>query len=86
MKEKFDFSLPTEEYLKFNNIFSGSLGEFNYKIFPKLEEGMVLVVVWKGRLCFEKSELLFRENFNLEERIKEKINLWLNEKINSEYF
>lgn len=75
-----NFSLPTFEYLNFGNIFSSSLKSFNYKIFPKLEEKKLLVVVWQGRFCFEKSEALFKEEFSLNLDSIEKIRLWLKEK------
>ena len=75
-----DFNLPTVEYLNFGNIFSSSLKNFNYKIFPKLEEKKLLVVVWQGRFCFEKSEALFKKEFNLKEDVAKEINLWLKEK------
>ena len=74
------FSLPTFEYLNFGNIFSSSLKNFNYKIFPKLEEKMLLVVIWKGRFCFEKSQALFKKEFSLKQDSIKKINLWLQEK------
>lgn len=78
MQEDSFFSLPTAEYLKFNNIYSGSFGDFNYKLFPDIKNEIVRVVVWKGRYSFEKSDLLFEKNFNFEDNLIEKINEWLN--------
>lgn len=75
-----NFNLPTLEYLTFGNIFSSSLKNFNFKIFPKLEEEKILVVVWEGKFCFEKSKTLFEKNFNLNSDVVEKIKLWLQEK------
>lgn len=77
MQEGLFFSLPTAEYLKFNNIYSGSFEEFNYKLFPDVEKSSVRVVVWKGRYSFEKSDLLFEENFNFEDNLIKKIDEWL---------
>ncbi len=77
MHEDLFFSLPTAEYLKFNNIYSGSFGEFNYKLFPNIENGSVRVVVWKGKYSFEKSEMLFEKNFSFEDNLIKKIDEWL---------
>lgn len=77
LQEGLFFSLPTAEYLKFNNIYSGSFGEFNYKLFPDIEKNSVRVVVWKGKYSFEKSDLLFEENFIFEDNLILKINEWL---------
>lgn len=82
MQENFSFNLPTVEYLKFNNIYSGSCGEFNYKLFPNIEDGSVRVVIWKGKFSFENSNLLLEKNFNFEDNLIKKINKWLKELIN----
>lgn len=74
--------VPTYEYLKFGNIFSSSLGDFNFKIFPMVKENSVRVVVWKGKFCFENSEMLFCENFVLKDDVGLKIKDWLEKKLN----
>ena len=41
--------VPGYEYFEARNIFSGSKGDFNFKILP---EGEVMrVKTWKGRFC-----------------------------------
>ena len=82
---KREICVPTYEYLKFGNIFSGSLGDFNFKIFPILEEKKVKVAVWKGEFCFEKSEIIFCEHFSLEKGVSLKIKNLLEDKAKS-YF
>ncbi len=77
MQEDLFFNLPTAEYLKFNNIYSGSFGDFNYKLFPDIKNNSVRVVVWKGKYSFEKSDLLFEKNFNFEDDLIKEINEWL---------
>lgn len=76
------FILPTVEYLKFNNIYSSGFDDFNFKIFPLVEEEKAEVVVWKGKFCFEKSELLFKETFKLDENFLCCVKNWLDEKYN----
>ncbi len=70
------FSLPTLEYLKFGNIFSGSLKDFNYKLFPKVEENKVRVVVFKGEFSFENCENFKEKTFEIKEKLIEEIALW----------
>lgn len=56
---------PTLEYLKFGNIFSSSADDFNFKIFPNVDDSKIRVVIWKGRNCLEVSEILFEKVFDL---------------------
>lgn len=56
---------PTLEYLKFGNIFSSSLGNFNFKIFPDMNDRKMKVVIWKGKNCLDVSEVLFEKIFSL---------------------
>ena len=56
---------PTFEYLKFGNIFSSSLGDFNFKIFPCIDDCEIKVVIWKGQNCLDVSEVLFEKIFSL---------------------
>ena len=56
---------PTLEYLKFGNIFSSSLGNFNFKIFPDTNDCKMKVVIWKGKNCLDVSEILFEKIFPL---------------------
>lgn len=56
---------PTLEYLKFGNIFSSSLDDFNFKIFPCIDNCEIKVVVWIGQNCLDVSEVLFEKIFSL---------------------
>lgn len=56
---------PTLEYLKFGNIFSSSYGNFNFKIFPNVDDCKIKVVIWKGQNCLDVSEALFENFFDL---------------------
>lgn len=60
-----NFHFPTLEYLKFDNIFSSNLGDFNFKIFPYIDDCKIKVVIWKGQNCLDVSEILFEKMFSL---------------------
>ena len=75
MNYKF-LNLPTLEYLKFGNIFSGSLKDFNYKLFPKVEENKVRAVIFKGEFSFENCENFKEKTFEIKENLIEEVRLW----------
>ncbi len=56
-------AVPSLEYLKNQNIFSGSYQNYNFKIFPKGE--VMTVAVWFGRFCYDKSEITNTEEFTI---------------------
>ena len=57
---KESYHIPPFEYFGFGNIYSGSSGAFNYKVWPKEE---LKIVVWYGKYCCEKSEPHAEETF-----------------------
>ena len=57
-------------------MFSGSKGNFNYKIIPK--ENFHLIV-WYGKNCSAKSEIVAEADFPLEEESRPLICSWLDE-------
>lgn len=61
------FHFPTLEYLKFGNIFSSSLDDFNFKMFPDIDDCKISVVIWQGHNCLDASEALFEKIFGLSE-------------------
>ena len=69
-------NLPTLEYLKFGNIFSGSFEGVNYKLFPKIEENCVRVVIFKGEFSFEECEDFKEKTFEIKKNLIEEIKLW----------
>ena len=56
--------IPTLSNLKFGNIFSGSCKNFNFKIFPNCDEGKMKIAIWKGKNCFEKSDIYLMLNIS----------------------
>ena len=61
------FHFPTLEYLKFGNIFSSSLDDFNFKIFPDIDACKIKAIIWQGHNCLDASEALFEKIFGLSE-------------------
>ena len=57
-------------------MFSGSKGNFNYKIIPK--ENFHLLI-WYGKNCSAKSEIVAEADFPLEEESRPLICDWLDE-------
>lgn len=70
------FTILPLEYFTYGNQFSGSRGEFNYKIIPKEE---FRLIIWYGKNCSAKSELVCEANFPLVEESRPQICLWLAE-------
>jgi hypothetical protein len=68
------FHLPPFEYFGFGNIYSGSLGAFNYKIWPKEE---LRIVVWYGKYCCEKSQPHAEKTFSSDEKGLGELCQWL---------
>ena len=70
------FTILPLEYFTFKNMFSGSKGNFNYKIIPK--ENFHLIV-WYGKNCSAKSDIVAEADFPLEEESRPLICSWLDE-------
>lgn len=70
------FTILPLEYFTFKNMFSGSKGNFNYKIIPK--ENFHLLI-WYGKNCSAKSEIVAEADFPLEEESRPLICDWLDE-------
>lgn len=75
MPEK-NFEILPLEYFEFKNMFSGSKGDFNYKIIPKEQ---LEVIVWYGRKCSQKSEIIAENSFEFKEESRNLICEWLEE-------
>ena len=72
------FDIPKILYFESNNIYSGSLGKFNYKIFP---DGEVLRAhIWHGIYCMEKSEVLDTQEFPMTAEGRTQLIDWLTQK------
>ena len=70
------FTILPLEYFTFKNMFSGSKGNFNYKIISK--ENFHLLI-WYGKNCSAKSEIIAEADFPLEEESRPLICDWLDE-------
>ena len=70
------FTILPLEYFTFKNMFSGSKGNFNYKIIPK--ENFHLLI-WYGKNCSAKSEIVAEADFPLVEESRPLICDWLDE-------
>lgn len=64
-----------------NDFDNRAVKEFRYKIGPG-EEG-ILTEVWYGPFGYEKSEIVDRHGFSLDEEGRKEMLLWLNEKYES---
>ena len=70
------FTILPLEYFTYKNMFSGSRGGFNYKIIPKDD---FRIIVWYGKNCSTKSEIMAETTFLLEEKSRPLICQWLDE-------
>lgn len=52
---------PSAEYLQNQNPYSGSTGEFNFKIFP--QKDTMLVKIWYGPNYLDRAELAAEQEF-----------------------
>lgn len=57
------FDIVGINYFLSKNVFTGSKEAFNFRIAPV--EDRLEVAVWNGMFCYEKSEILFRNEFKL---------------------
>ena len=71
------FDIPRFYYFKSGNNYSGSKGNFTYKI----ENGEQLkCLTWQGRLCSVKAEIENEQEFEFTEQGFEELIKWLEEK------
>lgn len=71
-----DFDIPGIYYFESKNIFSGSRGNFNYRIVPDEE---MQVSVWHGFICSEKAEIETENSFPITEEGHAQMLKWLEE-------
>ena len=79
--------IPTLHSFAMNNIFTGSCGEFRFKIKPDIrmktpkevdfENSTVLAEYWHGLFCYEKSTIEGQEVFPLTENGRAEMLTWL---------
>ena len=86
-----DFFIPTLHTFAMNNVFTGSSGNFRFKITPNIqkktpkevdfESSTMLAEYWHGLYCYEKSTVEGQETFPLTEDGRSEMLNWLMEHI-----
>ena len=82
-----EFFIPTLHTFAMNNIFTGSLGNFRFKITPNIQKktpkevdfdtSTILAEYWHGQFCYEKSTIEGQNTFPLTENGRLEMLLWL---------
>ena len=88
MKEIF---LPTLHSFAMNNPFSGSCGDFRYRIVPQvvkktpkevdMQASTMQAEFWHGPFCYEKSEIEQKQIFPMSEEGRTALKTWLESNI-----
>lgn len=82
--------LPTLHTFAMNNIFTGSAGNFRFKIVPKIqkngkevdfENSSIFAQFWHGPFCYEKSTIEGENTFPLSPEGRADLQKWLLEHI-----
>ena len=66
--EILELKLPCLEFLMYGNVYSGSYGAFNFKVFPEVSVMKFKISVWLGLNCLERSEILQSHEFVLNDQ------------------
>ena len=88
MKEVF---IPTLHTFAMKNSFTGSCGNFRFKVVPTvvmktpkevdMEASSMTAEYWHGLFCYEKSEMEAKETFPMSEEGRLAMKTWLEENI-----
>ena len=82
--------LPTLHTFAMGNTFTGSAGDFRFKIVPKVqkngkevdfENSSIFAQYWRGPFCYEKSTVEGEKTFPLSSQGREDLLKWLQENI-----
>ena len=83
--------IPTLHTFAMNNLFTGSVGLFRFRVKPNvimatakevdLEQSTIFVEYWHGLFCYEKSEMEGSETFPMTEEGRQAMIEWLESKI-----
>lgn len=82
--------IPTLHTFAMNNIFTGSCGDFRFRIEPTVEKAGKEVVFenssiraefWHGQFCYEKSEMEGEQTFPMSEEGRSAMIAWLESNI-----
>ena len=79
--------LPTLHTFAMNNIFTGALGPFRFRIVPKvvmwnpkevnMDESSMEAEFWHGPYCYEKSQMEGSRSFPMSEEGRQALKTWL---------
>lgn len=70
-----EVEIPGLEYFVNHNIYSGSKGKFNFKIFPG--DGEMIVKVWTGSFCLDCSEVDEERSFPISDEGYQQMAVWV---------
>ena len=84
--------IPTLHTFAMNNIFTGSSGEFRFRVEPKVEKfpnskevdmasSCIFAEFWHGPFCYEKSTMEGEATFPMSEEGRAALKSWLEENI-----
>ena len=83
--------LPTLHTFAMDNIFTGSMGEFRFRIVPQVvklnqkevdfAQSTILAQYWHGPFCYEKSTMEGENTFPMTEEGRLKMQQWLQENV-----
>ena len=83
--------IPTLHSFAMDNEFTGSCGEFRFKISPivkriskkevDLENSSILAQYWHGPFCYEKSEIEGEATFPMSQEGRDAMKAWLEENV-----
>ena len=83
--------LPTLHTFAMDNIFTGSKGNFRFRIVPQVvklnqkevnfEESTIFAQFWHGLLCYEKSTMEGENTFPMTEEGRLQMKQWLEENV-----
>ena len=83
--------LPTLHWFAMKNPFTGSFGNFRYRVVPNVtmatskevdfENSSMKAEFWHGQFCYEKSEMEGEETFPMSAEGREALISWLQEHI-----
>lgn len=85
-----DLFLPTLHTFAMNNIFTGSCGDFRFRIKPNvvkngkevnMEESSIFAQFWHGPFCYEKSQMEGENTFPMSEEGRTALKTWLEENV-----
>lgn len=79
--------LPTLHWFAMNNLFTGSCGDFRFRVKPDVvmatskevdfAQSSVTAEFWHGPYCYEKSEMEGQQTFPLSDEGRAQLKIWL---------